>query len=241
MPRAMCLMVGLIGVATASRAWPADCPGKLVLDWVGTNGAPGGRENDEAQQRSIALDVNGECGVAGYIVEYCDVDPTDGVELAGPVGLRDVLINLVDPLAHSQNLRVGAEGLDQCLAIASPPSGGWYYAGETVIDGSYEYCVDFNPFPDEDDTHCFQLSAYNEGSFVTFIDSRGRYRWTRVLADPRGDIFVWSIAPTPEGGVVLAGLVEGTIDLGYGTISTPFGRPDVLLASMDQNGDFNGW
>ncbi|GMU36293.1 MAG: hypothetical protein KJ057_03035 [Phycisphaerae bacterium] len=192
----------------------AQCPGLFRLDWVGTNGVPGGEALDEPTRFDIALNASGELGMASWLHVPSDIDPTDAVVTVGPFGEGDGLVNIVDPRGiGAMNGRMGGVYEEACLSIDATATGGWVYCGRFSFDVSGEYCANFDPFGGEHN-RCVYGPRDNYGSWVTVLDHRGRHQYTKLFAGD-GDLFARAAARVPDG-YVFSGFIDGTVDLDPG-------------------------
>ena len=72
-------------------------------------------------------------------------------------------------------------------------------------------------------------------AYVVVLDANGAPLWAHgVLA--AGNQYAWSVATTPDQGVIFAGSFEGTIDLGGGPL-TSAGQHDYFVAKLDAAGN----
>lgn len=78
---------------------------------------------------------------------------------------------------------------------------------------------------------------FSQGSSDTYLvryDREGRYLWSRVFGDPKAQGGMW-LAPTPDGGVVMAGDLVGVVDFGDGPHTA--GGTDAVVARFDAEGN----
>jgi hypothetical protein len=105
--------------------------------------------------------------------------------------------------------------------------------GSSVLVGSTSGTLDFEGKP---------LSTPGDTKpFLVKLDPSGKPLWSRYFASSFIDPQVRTqgvqlVATTPSGGVVIAGPLDGTLDLGGGTI-TSAGDTDVFLARFDAQGN----
>jgi len=67
------------------------------------------------------------------------------------------------------------------------------------------------------------------------LDADGNHLWSRRAGDP-GHQEIRAIAAAPDGGLVIAGGLEGSLDLGAGLLVSA-GSRDAFVASLDPDGD----
>lgn len=74
---------------------------------------------------------------------------------------------------------------------------------------------------------------FSRGASDTYLaryDRDGRYLWSHVFGDPKAQGGMW-LAPTPDGGVVMAGDLVGTVDFGDGPHTAD--GTDAVVARFD--------
>lgn len=77
--------------------------------------------------------------------------------------------------------------------------------------------------------------AVSDGWIASF-DADGEHRWSRSISSRGSSAGVGSLDLTPDGGVVVAGSFDDTIDLGNGERTADFGE-DVFVARYDGDGN----
>lgn len=175
-----------------------------------------------------------EGGTSGYSVSRVAAAGADVVLIAGCEGEADfgtgtlpggggsdVIVARYDGAGTAQWVkRFGNNGDQFATAIAARAT------GTTLIAGSFEGSLDLGAGP-------YVL----DGTYATFIaelDVDGDLVWAREI-DPEDGAIVWDLAPTADGGVIVAGEFRGTMDLGGGPLVTADER-DIFVARLDATG-----
>ncbi|XXY51004.1 SBBP repeat-containing protein [Sorangium sp. So ce269] len=100
--------------------------------------------------------------------------------------------------------------------------------GNSLVSGHFAGTVDFGEGP--------RSAGDTDDVFIVKLDPDGRTLWTRQIGDVAEHQVGVSATFDAEGGVLLAGGFQGTIDLGAGPL-TSAGDLDILVAKLDPDGN----
>lgn len=166
----------------------------------------------------IAPDAAGNVILAGGF----DGSMSFGGDEFATAGQYDVYIAKFDSDGkHLWSRRFGDVSTQLVTAMAVDPSGNIFLVGD------FEGTLDFGMGP--------LVSAGGTDIFVAKFDANGEVLWGKRFGDgaaqsPEG------VAVGPEGGVLVTGSFEGTLDFG-GSPFTSAGDKDAFVASLDASGD----
>lgn len=144
---------------------------------------------------------------------------------------------------------VGCGGDDEALNIAAGSAGGpvawtkvlagddeqmgWFVAstnsGQIVVAGTMQSRIDFGPAGQVD-------SVSDSDIFLAWIDSTGKIIRVRRFGETGGHVPT-GIAVDDDGGVLLSGVMIGTINFGGGMLDSQT-TGDAFLASFNANGEY---
>ena len=188
----------------------------------------GGNEVDEVMD--IARDAAGNIYSAGYFTNQVTFGTSINYASAS-YGIPDVFIQKT---TSSGNVvwatQAGGIGSDRALSIAVDPQ------GNTYITGFYFGTATFGSFT---------LTSVNgsKDCFIAKLNASGSFVWAVSCGGTMDDIGN-SLALDPSGNIFLAGQFEGTSTFGASTFtsmtntSTGFPSIDVVIAKLDNNGNF---
>jgi Beta-propeller repeat len=211
-----------------------------------------------AQLTSVPAGV--DCGESGCSVElpsnvpiWLDTVPTPDFRFAGwdgcqPVGLdgtdRRCALELVPggtadvrarftPLGGSTiwARSLGGEGVDELYALAIAPTG-TPIAGQLRAAGGFASpAFSLGPGFDVANTG---LDGYDDALLTGFTLADGATRFARVLGSSAGYDNLWHVAVDSDGFTIVAGYLEGTVDLGGGPRTCQ--GYDPFVAAYDASG-----
>lgn len=121
--------------------------------------------------------------------------------------------------AEGQALMSGSTGSDDAISrVAVGPDGGLYATGS--VNGAMSFGSG-------------KLNGTRDG-FLTGFSADGEPRFTRQL-NAEQPVYLWRVATTPQGNVVIAGQAEGSTDYGNGPGSVPTST-ELAIAEYDSEG-----
>ena len=171
---------------------------------------------------NIAFDADGDILVTARCVDTIDFGfgPLTGDDL-DPVIMR--LSSAGEPRwAHRHVGLGGSVGNDSPLFIAPAGNGRLWLVG-TLFGAAV-------------DLGGGMLHSAGWGDvLLAQLDADGHHLWSRRAGDP-GHQEVRAISATPDGGLVLAGGLEGSLDLGDGLLVSA-GTRDAFVARLDHSGE----
>lgn len=203
-------------------------------------------------------------GLDGF--EDCDADSCSGVVWAKSFGSGDLVFPLSARIDSKGNILLSgifrgtvdfggspliSSGMDIFLTKMGPDgrhvfsrrlsvdnSDGVFISYMTVLpddgiilSGRYEDGIDLG-----DGNALLSSNPDGYGSFVAKFLSNGELDWGRNLFTGIGDAFALGLAATPDGDVVLAGSLEGEVNLGSSTLRTA--ARDAFVVRLDgETGD----
>jgi hypothetical protein len=166
---------------------------------------------------AVAVGPRGEVVVAGTLDQSADF----GGGALVSAGLIDVFVAVLDASGrHLWSKRFGDAAEQEASAVAVGAD------GSVVLAGSYEGTLDFGggPLP----------SAGGDDVYLARLDAAGNHLWSKRFGDARAQKGR-AVAVGEDGGVVLAGLLEGTADFGGGPLEAVEAY-DLFLARFDAGG-----
>jgi hypothetical protein len=94
--------------------------------------------------------------------------------------------------------------------------------GEVYVSSTYSSTIDLGTGP---------LTSTPAGSmYVTRIDRTGHTLWARSFGD---DLHASTLALTPDGRLLLGGLLDGSVDFGFGLLANADAASDAFVAALD--------
>lgn len=81
------------------------------------------------------------------------------------------------------------------------------------------------------------VSAGGDDAFLFMLDPNGNPLWAKSFGGS-GEDRIHSLAARPDGGVVFAGYIQGTVQIGGPPLSTPPGTRGMFVAAYDPNGNY---
>lgn len=193
-----------------------------------------------------------------------DVDP--GAEIVSTMAFdlfneTTVKAPIFDSCAEPAGFFLRATYFDEAesafFTIRSPPS--WLSPArltgttwaETFGDAAPQIALDIAAFPDGSSVLVGTTSdasalppkiPADSTPFVMKLDAAGKTVWDRRMALSAAPLLPGSsqgpslVAASPNGEIVVAGVLDGTLDLGDGHVITSVGDTDVFLARLDATG-----
>jgi uncharacterized repeat protein (TIGR02543 family) len=179
---------------------------KWTLKWTGTKQL--GAAEASTQANSVAVDVNGNVYVAGYINRGLDGNTLTGYE--------DFFVTMYDASGNKvRTKQLGAAGASaQAYGVAVDENGNVYVVGNTNggLDGN-------------------TLTGYRD-SFVTMYDSSGNMVRTKQLGAAGAFTYAFGVAVDVSGNVYVAGYTNGSLDG-----NTLTGNTDFFVIMYDPSGN----
>ncbi len=168
--------------------------------------------------RAVAVDGVGNVILSGSFRSSVDFG---GGELTSPG--ESIYLAKFDGDGNHQWSRGFGDATSRILAFVATAA-----AGRVVLAGSLVGDVDFGGG---------NLSATDSSQdiFVASFDADGNHLWSKRFVGI-GEQTTHGVAVDPQGNVVLAGSLSGSIDFGGGPL-TSAGDQDVFVASFDANGN----
>jgi len=190
-----------------------DPSGKVV--WATSIGGTG-------QQRGAAIAVMPDGGAVMAVSSNDGLDLGDGAPEQLYTGTLLMRIDAAGDLRWKRFLRTSAFGSARDLVARGE---------DTVIGGSFR--GEFEVGPGE-----VLVGSRDQEGFVAVYDKDGNHRWSRKVSGEGHANFVSEVDVMEDGGVVVAGQVEGNADLGGGALAEglPFRRNTYLL-ELDASGE----
>jgi hypothetical protein len=137
-------------------------------------------------------------------------------------GQSDVFVARLEPTgAVVFAERLGGAGVDSDGSIAADGE------GNAIVAGYYEGAPDMGGGPLLD-------TQQAEGQFLVTLDASGKHVQSRGAASTEGR-FAYTLEPDGEGGLLLAGKLQGRVDLGGKMLEAPGGR-GFGMARLDRTG-----
>ncbi len=168
---------------------------------------------------SLAIDAAGNVYLTGnfyYAVDF------GGGPLGGNAGRYDIFLAKYDSSGnHLWSRSFGSAGDDYGYALATDPSGSVTMTG--IIQGSVDFGGGGLVYAGSDDI------------FLAKYDASGKHLWSKSCGSTGYDAGR-SLATDREGNIFLAGVIQGSVDLGGGPL-TSAGENDIFLARYDANGN----
>lgn len=168
---------------------------------------------------NIAFDPGGDIIITSKCIDTIDFGfgPLTGTPL-DPIVLR---MTTAGDVKWAHRYLLGDFATDYPLYVAPAGDGDVWLAGTVGVAGI--------------DLGGGELHSAGWGDvLLAKLDVDGAHLWSRRAGDP-GHQGVYSIAAAPDGGLVIAGGLEGSLDLGAGTI-TSAGTSDAFVARLDADG-----
>jgi len=167
---------------------------------------------------NIALDPGGDILVAISVIDAIDFG--DGLLFGDPFDPAVLRLTGAGEVLWAHR-HVGLGGEDYPLYVAAGKGGkvwlaGTLYAGSIDLGGGV-----------------LHTKGWGDVLLAQF-DAAGKHLWSRRHGDGAHQE-VTGVARAPDGGVVLTGIVEGTLDLGGGPLHSA-GQGDAYVARLDDTG-----
>jgi hypothetical protein len=124
--------------------------------------------------------------------------------------------------AHQWSKRFGDAAGQEAYALAIDPG------GNVVFAGGIKGAPNFGGGP--------LVSAGKADAFVTKLDGAGNHLWSKRFGDA-GDQVALGVATDQAGNVIVAGVFQGTIDLGGGPLVSTGISFDFFVAKLDAAGN----
>ncbi|MEO5731222.1 MAG: hypothetical protein ABI134_23510, partial [Byssovorax sp.] len=196
----------------------------------------------------------------GDLEPGAEIVSTVGFALSKETSVKDSTFDsCAQPEGFFANATYFDEAEDAFFTVRSPPS--WVSPkrltgttwAETFGDAALQIAFDIAAFSDGSSVLVGSTSdaSVPEGTppevpawapFVMKLDAAGKTVWDRRLALSPSPLLLASnqgpslVAASPNGGIVVAGVLDGTLDLGDGHVITSVGDTDVFLARFDATG-----
>jgi hypothetical protein len=217
--------VVLTGVGLFFDGFPAPAPGQGTL-------ALGKVSNDGALVWAKQLVCDPDQGIDSsrvavpgsdvVLLADCEGEADLGTGPLPGAGGSDVVVARYDAAGTAKWVkRFGDGGFQEATEIAATAT------GTTLISGIFEGTIDLGAGP---------LIASPGASFVAELDVDGQPVWGKVVGAADGGAVVWGLGPTPDGGVIVTGSFNGTLDLGGGALVSA-GLGDLFVAKLDAVGE----
>jgi hypothetical protein len=175
----------------------------------------GSVSNDRGHGASATSD--GGALVTGYFRGTVDFG-------GGPLnsaGLLDIFVLKLDSSGnHVWSRGYGSVHIDQGRGVSATSDGG------ALVTGVFQGTVDFGGGP--------LTSAGADDIFVLKLDSSGKHVWSRRYGHQED--FGWSVSATSDGGALVTGSFEGTVDFGGGPLARA-GFDDIFVLKLDSSGN----
>jgi hypothetical protein len=198
--------------------------GDANLQWANSASAT------QSENRSVAIDANGDVVTTGWFDGTSDFNPGAGVFSLTSVGDQDIFITKLNASGGFVWAKsIGSIGIDKGLTITTDAAGNIYVAG------TFFGTADFNPGVGINNL----TSTGDADVFVLKLDAAGNYLWAKQLGGTLIDV-VSSIALDAAGNILLGGSFQGTSDFdpSSGTLPlTSVGSYDVFLLKLNTAGD----
>ncbi len=168
----------------------------------------------------VAVGSTGEVVVIGSFQGTVDLG---GGPLAS-AGSRDVVVAKLTPDGgnHLWSKRFGDPGLQAPSNVAVDS------AGNIVVVGTFNGNLDLGGGP--------LTSAGEDDVFVVKLDADGNHLWSKRFGEATFDQESSGVAVDPDGNVLVAGLLKGTVDFGGGPL-TSAGAFDAFVLKLDPSGN----
>jgi hypothetical protein len=175
--------------------------------------------------RGLATDKQGNVLVVG---EFQGLGSIGTVNLVG-VGGVDVFLAKLDPTGKTLWAKSFGNGADQNgYGVAVDATGNVFITGRAVG------AVDFGGGAPG------VSAGAGDNLFVAKYDPLGKHLWSREIGDDAIQAG-YSVATTPEGDVVVAGELGGTVDFGAGISLKSGGGSDVFVAKLASGSGATLW
>lgn len=179
----------------------------------------------------IAVDVHGNCIVAGAFQGTADFDPGPGVDSRRSAGNRDIFAWSLDASGQYRwAYTVGNKQSDEALGVVVTPT------RDVYLTGRFSTIVDFDPGPAQ---WVMQVWGVTD-VFLVKLSPEGAFQWARSFGGVSTD-GAYRIARAENGDLVLGGYFWDTVDFdpGPGTYNlTSAGQSDGFVARYTEEGAF---
>ncbi|MCA6362494.1 MAG: T9SS type A sorting domain-containing protein [Bacteroidetes bacterium] len=192
----------------------------------------GGSGGDEVN--GMCIDAAGNIIVTGFFTGVIDMDPGAATVMLGssPTWVSDVFVASFSPQGQLNWAKaLSGPALESAMSVC-PGSN-----GQSVIAGSFENTVDFDPGPAVNAL----TAAGSSDAFVVVLNSMGNFVWAKTFGGSGFDQ-VNAVRSDAQGQIVAAGQFEDSVDFdpGAGTYyQTSAGRIDGFVLQLASNGAFN--
>ena len=195
-----------------------------AVGWWGTDALPGA----SVLAYRTSVDSFGNVYVLGQFSKNVDFDPGPSTEYRTSNGKMDVYLSKFGPDGQFLWVRsFGAEGHDTAGQI------GFDDSGNTYIEGTIYYMVDFDPGPAKD----IHGNWNGASTYVCKFDPSGNYLWGTAWGISRGG----GMGVSDSGLIYVTGWFEDSVDFDPGPgleQRTSNGAGDVFLSCLDSDGTF---
>jgi hypothetical protein len=182
----------------------------------------------------MCIDAAGNMIITGYFTGVVDMDPGSGTVMLGssPTWVSDVFIASFSPQGQL-NWAKSLSGPAQEFALSVCRGNN----GQSVIAGTFENTVDFDPGPAVN----AQTAVNSNDAFVVVLNSMGNFVWAKTFGG-NGFDQVNSVRCDVQGQILAAGQFEDSADVDPGAAAywlQSAGRSDGFAVQLDANGNFN--
>ncbi|MCU0435103.1 MAG: T9SS type A sorting domain-containing protein [Bacteroidia bacterium] len=182
----------------------------------------------------LTIDDAGNIIVTGYFTGMVDMDPGTGAVMLGssPTWISDLFVANFSPqgqLNWAKSLSGPAQ--ENAMSVCRGSN------GQSVIAGSFENTVDFDPGPAVN----AQTAVGSNDAFVLVLNSMGNFVWAKSFGG-NGFDQVNAVRTDAQGRIVAAGQFEDSVDFDPGAGSfwlSSAGRSDAFVLQLNSSGIFN--
>jgi hypothetical protein len=169
------------------------------IEWVQAYGGVG-----DNRVGGVAVASDGSIFFTGYFYDGVDLDQGTGVDERRSAGGRDVFVLRLGPTGQRLWARTyGGAGEDFAFEIAASSD------GSSFIGGKFSGRIDFDPGPGVQERTAVEAE---DDAYVLALGPAGDFAWVRMFGGV-GHQEISALEEHDDGGVVVAGLFDGTLDL----------------------------
>ncbi|MEP7119311.1 MAG: hypothetical protein ABJE95_00135 [Byssovorax sp.] len=173
--------------------------------------------------RGLAVDQQGNVLAVGEFQGTM----TEGAINVTSAGGSDIFLVKLDPTGKTLWAKAFGNPADQAgYAVAVDQNGNVFITGQIVGGVNFGGGV--------------VSAGAGNNLFVTKLDATGNHLWSKAFGDDANQAG-YSVAATPEGDVVVAGELGGTVDFGVGITLKSSGGTDVFVAKLAGAGGATTW